>query len=173
MNIPIYLIIHHTGGTDANPLSDSSNFSFAQCDALHKQKFNMKSSLGFYCGYHYYIEKNGKLFTARADSDDGAHTIGRNNSSLGICLAGNFDVTMPTAEQMTTLTQLLKEKVARYRIPANFIIPHRQFATKTCYGSKLSDDWARNLVTHETGQNDKITQAVKLLKEALNLLQTW
>jgi len=146
INTPKYLIIHHAGGTDANPLADSSNFNFSQCNELHKQKFNFKSSLGFYIGYHYYIEKDGKITQGRADSDEGAHTIGYNNQSLGICLAGNFDATLPTQAQIDALKGLLLKKMSEYGITADKIVPHRKFASKTCFGKKLSDSWAADLV---------------------------
>ena len=35
----------------------------------------MKSHFGFWCGYGYYIEKDGKLYQARYDDEEGAHTI--------------------------------------------------------------------------------------------------
>ena len=141
-----HIVIHHTGGTDANPMQDSSNFTFKQCDAQHRQSFNFKSSLGFYCGYQYYIEKDGKLFKAREDDEEGAHTVGQNKNSIGICLAGNFDATDPTTNQVETLKTLLGKKMAQWSIPAANIVPHRKFATKTCYGRRLPDDWAQKLV---------------------------
>lgn len=143
---PLYLIVHHTGGSDANPLQDSSNFTFAQCDALHKERFNMLSTLGHYCGYQYYIEKDGKLFKAREDDEEGAHTIGYNKTSIGICLAGNFDATLPTPNQIETLKTLLGKKMSQWSIPKENIVPHRKFAVKTCYGKKLADDWAQKLM---------------------------
>lgn len=147
MNKPEYLILHHTGGTDANPLADSSNFTFDQCNELHRKNWNFKSSLGYYIGYHYYISKDGKVRQGRSHRDDGAHTIGKNQSSIGICLAGNFDATLPTNEQTEALTRLLKRLMEELKIPASKIVPHRTFANKTCYGKRLSDDWAQNLVT--------------------------
>lgn len=141
MNKPEYLIVHHTGGTDANPLADTSHHTFKIVDDYHK-------SLGWGgIGYHYFIELDGKVTQGRKDDADGAHTIGYNQKSLGICLAGNFDATMPSAAQINALTALLKQKMAQYSIPPEKIVPHRHFASKTCYGKHLSDDWARNLVS--------------------------
>ncbi len=168
MNTPKYLIVHHTGGTDANPLQDSSSFTFEQCDELHKQRFNFKSSLGYYVGYQYYISKDGTIKQARADDEEGAHTLGQNFSSLGICLAGNFDVTDPTSEQIVSLTKILKEKSAQYGIPANNIFPHRHFASKTCYGNRLADNWA-SLLTMTRGE--RISKASNLLIEAASFLK--
>ena len=162
-NTPIYLIVHHTGGSDADPLNDSSNFTFKQCDALHKAKWNFRSSLGFYVGYHYYIEKDGTLYQARADTDEGAHTVGYNLKSIGICMAGNFDATMPTEPQKSTLKKLLLQKTAQYNIPAINVLPHRKFAIKTCYGKLLADEWAQDLIKQSVVKNP--AAALALLAE--------
>jgi len=166
INKPLWLIVHHTGGTDSNPLSDSSYFTFEQCNELHKKKFDFPSSLGFYVGYHYYIDRDGKVTQARSDTDEGAHTIGYNLTSLGICLAGNFDVTSPTPQQVVALGKLLKEKSDQYNIPKYKIVPHRTFAKKTCYGNNLSDTWAADLVSN----SGIIAKLGELLSELFSLI---
>jgi len=144
---PKYIIVHHSGGTDDNPLQDSSNYTVAQCNQDHKVRFNMLSSLGYYVGYTYFISKSGTITQTRKDTEEGAHTIGHNSDSIGICLAGNFDATLPTDAQKESLRDLLQNKMKKYNIPVSNIVPHRHFAHKTCYGNKLSDIWAQQLVT--------------------------
>jgi N-acetylmuramoyl-L-alanine amidase len=140
VNVPEYLIVHHTGGTQTNPLTDTSHHTYEIVDNYHK-------SLGWEgIGYHYFIEKDGTLKQGRAENYHGAHTKGYNEKSLGICLAGNFDQTLPTQEQINTLTVLLKQLSVKYKIPREKIFPHRKFANKTCYGRRLSDEWARDLI---------------------------
>ena len=139
-NIPKTLIIHHTGGTDLDPLADTSHHTFEIVDGYHK-------SLGWgKIGYHYFIDRTGKVTQGRKDDEEGAHTKGQNLTSLGICLAGNFDATMPTQEQVSALKTLLKEKLTQYAIPASNVVPHRKYASKTCFGRKLSDTWAQDLL---------------------------
>lgn len=149
MNPIKYIIVHHTGGTDANPLADSSNYTVQQCDRDHKARFNMKSLLGWYVGYTYYIAKDGTITQTRNDGEIGAHTVGYNGNSIGICLAGNFDATLPTEAQVASLKKLLTEKAKKFNVPPANIVPHRNFAMKTCYGNKLPEDWARKLVAVE------------------------
>lgn len=152
------IIVHHSGGVDANPLQDSSNYTVKQCDNDHKERFKMLSSLGYFVAYHYFIDKAGIVTQTRVDTEEGAHCRGYNNSaydkknfpdrlSIGICMAGNFDATLPTPKQVESLTALLKKKVKEYNIDPKNIVPHRKYATKTCYGTKLSDTWASELVT--------------------------
>ena len=174
MNIPKYIIVHHTGGSDANPLQDSSNFTFEQCNELHRVRFDMKSSLGYYVGYHYYISKNGTVYQARNDNEEGAHAIGYNKSSIGVCLAGNFDVTTPTREQTDSLRSFLRQKSKEYQISTQNIVPHRKFADKSCYGKKLLDGWAANLISEfklPDNNNEKRQLLVKLLQEVSRLLK--
>lgn len=143
---PEYIIIHHSGGTDAQPLADSSNYTVKQCDADHKARGFGRSSLGYHVGYTYFIDKAGVVTQTRKDTEEGAHTVGKNRTSIGICLAGNFDAFMPTEAQVIALRDLLKRKMLEHGIPAEKIVPHRTFAAKSCYGRKLADDWARKLV---------------------------
>ena len=76
------IIVHHAGGTDSNPLQDSSNYTVAMCNNDHKARFNMLSSLGSYVGYHYFIDKAGVVTQTRADTEEGAHCVGYNNTAF-------------------------------------------------------------------------------------------
>lgn len=179
-NIPTKIIVHHTGGSAIDPLQDSSNFTFDQCNEQHRISFNLKSSLGFYIGYHYYISKDGTIKQGRLDTDEGAHTIGQNLSSLGICLAGNFDATLPTQAQIATLTTFLVQKSKQYNITSENVFPHRHFAAKTCYGNKLGDSWAADLLRKAIQvippvmgltREQRISKAMALIAEAADLLK--
>src|SRR3990167_11059384 len=122
LNTPEYLIVHHTGGTKADPLADTSHHTYEIVDAYHK-------SLGWEgFGYHFFIDKGGALKAGRAENYHGAHTLGYNQKSIGICLAGNFDATLPTKEQEDALAVLLTELRKKYLIPRENIVPHRKFA---------------------------------------------
>lgn len=151
---PKNIIVHHTGGSDAAPLADSSNYTLQQCEADHKARFNFKSSLGYYTGYAYFMDKAGKIIQTRTDTEEAAACVGYNNNkadpaknrSINICLAGNFDATLPTQAQVDSLKAFLTSKIAQYGIPLENIVPHRTYAKKTCYGNKLSNSWARDLI---------------------------
>src|SRR3990167_2886110 len=110
LNKPEIIIVHHTGGTDSNPLADTSHHTFEMVDKYHR-------SLGWEsCGYHVFIEKNGKTVynPSRALDYHGGHTSGYNTKSIGICLAGNFDATLPTTEQTSSLKKVLEDLKTKY-----------------------------------------------------------
>ena len=159
-NKPRWVIMHHTGGTDINPLADTSHHTAEDVEQWHLSK-------GWDgIGYHYFIEKDGDVWRGRPEHRNGAHCIGKNTESIGICLAGNFDATMPTQAQTSSLRQLLIDIKQKYNIPVKNIVPHRKFANKTCYGRRLADDWAQQLVHAEMTLGEYTT--LELLKEAMS-----
>ncbi len=162
VNIPKWLIVHHT---------ETQGQTFEQINEYHRQKWDFPSSLGFYIGYHYFIDIDGQVRQGRADADEGAHCIGYNLKSIGVCLNGNFDITTPTIPQINSLKKLLLELALKYKITNDKIVPHRRFcSTKTCYGKNLSDTWASDLVKNENLTVQK-TLSEKLLDILMKLLK--
>lgn len=90
------------------------------------------------------IEPNGTVLRYRMDTEEGAHTLKENRRSIGICLTGNFDVEMPTSQQIEALRGILGQMRGSYGLLP--IYPHRKFAVKSCYGSLLPDGWAAKLL---------------------------
>lgn len=168
-----WVFVHHTAVSyNKNP------DQWEATNAYHKQVFNMKSSLGFYVGYNYEISKAGIVRKAREEGEETAAVKGYNKNSISICLDGNFDENVPSTGQKEALTKLLREVMARHNIPASKIVPHRTFAQKTCYGSRLSDDWARSLVTEKAPEMSiedmeklivQLTAQIKAIQKALAL----
>lgn len=161
---PTKIIIHHSGGTDTDPMADSSNYTVAMCNRDHKARFNFISSLGWYVGYQYIIEKDGAVTQCRKDTEEGAHTVGYNKGSIGVMLSGNFDATLPTDAQKKALTLLLKNKMKEWGISKENIVPHRTFAAKTCYGKLLADDWGRKLVEDAPVPDDKAAIKAQIIE---------
>lgn len=127
MNIK-YLILHHSA------VSREKNAH--QFDAIN----NYHKSKGWgMIGYHYLIEPDGQIREGRPEDMTGAHCIGHNEDSLGICLTGNFDIELPTKEQEISLVELLKKLKEKY--PKAEIKHHREFANKTCPGKLLNSNW--------------------------------
>ncbi len=158
-NKPQWLIVHHTA-------TKRDGTTFKAVDRYHK-------SLGWgKIGYHYFIESDGTLHRGRKDNEVGAHTkqSSMNYKSLGICLAGNFDVELPSEAQVATLTKLLREKSREYNIDPSRILPHRHYATyKSCYGTKLRDGWARELLN----SNQTKSMTVFKVKRTLSTGKEW
>ena len=159
MSTPKYIIIHHSGSDYVRP-------QFNGVNEWHKQQGYPLSTLNYHCGYHYFLETDAFLIQARLENDDGAHTIGHNQDSIGICLAGDFNSGSPTVAQTIVLKNLLIKLQEKYQIPLANIIPHRQGqANRSCYGWKLDNDWAKNLL------NENLEKKLSMLKTLLELYQ--
>lgn len=168
MNKPEVIIVHHTGGTDTNPLLDTSHHTARTIKAGHLA--NGWNDIG----YHYVIEKDGKTVAGRDEKVIGAHTVGMNDKSIGICLSGNFDATLPTQEQLNAFVALYKALYAKYpHITPDKIYPHRKYAKKTCYGKKLSDTFFSELVqkvSQKPQENPEVICKQFLEKQNTNFL---
>lgn len=174
-NLPKWVIVHNSGGTKSNPLADTSHHTFEIINNYHRHNPNVwlgeYSGLGFAIGYHYVIERLGKLTQGRLDTDEGAHAVGMNTSSIGICVVGNFNATLPTKEQEETLKKLLKELTKKWNIPIKRIVPHRHFSRGTdCYGKKLTNDWAQKIIGLEYQKSDN-KQEIELLEKQINVIE--
>ena len=162
-NFPKMIIVHHSGGTDANPLADTSKHTAEMMEAYHL-------SLSWEgLGYQYVIHFNGDIWKGRPETFHGAHTVGQNANSIGICLAGNFDATLPTKEQEQALVSLISDIQTRYPLIVDQVYPHRKFAKKTCYGNKLGDNWALELIKMVPVKDykDKIKEVILILQGLL------
>lgn len=139
MNKPNKIILHHTGGTDANPLADTSHHTLEIIKNGHVAR-------GFTdVGYNWVIEKTGKVRKGRDETKDGAHTLGQNSQSIGICIVGNFDATYPTKEQEDALVGLLGQTMKKYSLTPEDVHYHREYANKTCPGRNISATWGKDL----------------------------
>lgn len=134
-NVPRQIIVHHTAAVAPVPQFDAIN-------EWHKAREFPLSSLGYYVGYHYVIEKDGTTRQARKDDEGGAHAIGANFNSIGICLVGDFDIELPTEAQIIALGALIESKQHEHSLPVDAVYPHRHVSNTGCFGSRLPDDWA-------------------------------
>ena len=87
-------------------------------------------------GYHYVIYRDGSIHEGRPLEQIGAHCVGHNKHSIGICYIGGCasDGKTPkdtrTPEQKEALLALLRRLKARF--PNATIHGHREFAAKAC-----------------------------------------
>lgn len=121
---PIEKIIIHCTATPAG-----RTVTVKDVDAWHRQR-------GFQgIGYHYLIGLNGEVWKGRPVGTIGAHTLGQNARSIGICYVGGLDVNgkpldTRTPVQKNALVKLLKSLKAQF--PEATIHGHREFAAKDC-----------------------------------------
>ena len=109
---------------------EGKNFKAADIDRWHRER-KMKC-----IGYHYVVDLDGTVEPGRPESEIGAHCLGHNQYSIGVCYVGGLaaDGKTPkdtrTAAQKEALLALLKKLRAKY--PNASIHGHRDFAAKAC-----------------------------------------
>ena len=92
-------------------------------------------------GYHFVVKLDGTIKKGRPIEEIGAHCLGQNKNSIGICYIGGLDKNKylkdtRTAAQIRSMDNLLKELLEELRfIQPGLIITvhgHREFANKAC-----------------------------------------
>ena len=86
-------------------------------------------------GYHYVIALDGKIHAGRPVEQVGAHCLGHNAHSIGVCYVGGLDAAghpcdTRTAAQRRSLRLLISSLCNQY--PAATVHGHREFAAKAC-----------------------------------------
>jgi len=105
-------------------------------------------------GYHFVIGNGlfaqpGTLIVGRPEEYMGAHAHGYNRNSLGICLIGNFDRSIPDPAQWKAAIDLLAQKSVEYDVDLDHVIGHREIpgAGKSCPGFRIDLDIMRQQVS--------------------------
>lgn len=132
MNKPTVVITHTAQSQKWHTVKD--------VDSWHRLRWpGFTSRSGWHVGYHYVIEWDGTVTQTRQDDEEGAHVIGMNKSSIGVCFMGNGDLHEPSLPQLTSWYKLYDQLRKKYpNIPT---YPHRKYANKTCHGALLSDHY--------------------------------
>lgn len=140
---PIKIILH------CSATKENADFSSADIKQWHIKR-------GFKnIGYHYVIRLDGTIEAGRNENEIGAHCIGHNKDSLGICYIGGLDKDgkpkdTRTHEQKEALYNLVGKLMLKYDIPVENIHCHYEFANKSCPCFKIEDfisdfnEWIRN-----------------------------
>ncbi len=112
------IVLHHAAAKTLSPA------------ALH----TMHKSRGWAgVGYHFYIRKSGAIYRGRPIDKIGAHALGYNATSIGVCAEGNYDVerAMPLAQEQA-LEWLVDRLEKRY--PKAKVVGHRDLMPTACPG---------------------------------------
>ena len=129
--IPNKIIIHHS------LTKDDKNLSWGAIRKYHIETNGWKD-IGYQFGIEL-INDHYEILIGRRPDLIGAHTIGQNDQSIGICVVGNFDVDPVTEDIKDALQKLLVWLMPLYRISSKEIHGHCEYAAKTCPGKNLMD----------------------------------
>ena len=158
---PSWIVIHHSFSSDGQTRNWDSirayHMSFRyQGNTITEQQYAQYLADGKTAGlekpwadvsYQFGVENiNGKLevLTGRAIGEIGAHAIGFNDKSIGICLIGNYDLDSPSEDRLFTVASLCRQMQLEFGIPRDQVLGHRETfvkrgvpVEKTCPGSQF------------------------------------
>ena len=115
---PTAIIIH------CSATRETQSVSVEQINEMHRRRA-FSRLIPFeglrHIGYHYYIRRDGSVHPGRLEFEQGAHCLGWNNRSLGVCYEGGLDAAgkpkdTRTAEQKGAMLNLLRVLVRQYNI---------------------------------------------------------
>lgn len=125
------IIIHHS----ASPVSTTVH----QIDTWHKDR-------GWKCiGYHFVCLEDGTIAEGRNINRRGAHTLGYNKHSIGICVTGNFQDYHCPKPRFDKLMAFVGELIEKYDLSWDHVFYHKQFANTLCCGHFLIEQIKQHL----------------------------
>ena len=139
---PEKIIVHHSATKDSGTVSWGAI-----------RRYHMETNGWSDIGYHAGVELVGdqyEVMLGRALDVPGAHTVGQNFRSLGVCFVGDFDAQEPTQKLLEVAAfRVLAPWCKKFDIPIDAIVGHRDFAPKTCPGKLFSIERLREAVRKE------------------------
>ena len=122
------VIVHHSASSDV------------AAKTIHSWHLNQGWS-GI--GYHFVIRRNGNIERGRELSAIGSHSGPKGNGdSVGVCLAGNFEIDKPTAAQINSLVWLIV-KYLEPRYGSLQVIGHSDVMATACPGKNFPWAWLK------------------------------
>lgn len=137
MQRPYRITIHHSAIA-----TTSSSQRAAAAQILSVQRGHQTTEGWADIGYHFLIDRAGRVWEGRPLRWQGAHAGGdHNRGNIGVCLLGNFlrgvEGQEPTTEQKAALEATLRWLGDVHDIGPDQVFFHRQFKSTECPGPRL------------------------------------
>lgn len=96
-------------------------------------------------GYQFHAFGSGRKWEGRGWRRSGAHTVGKNGTSVAIALPIDGNAHEPTEAQTQAVADIIRKGVEQGHIKAGYRVRgHRDYSSKTCPGTQVSDAWLRD-----------------------------
>lgn len=124
-------VILHCSDTPDYPYGspDFDKYGAVDIDYWHIQR-------GFDCiGYHWVVRRSGIIEKGRMETIPGAHCLGQNHDSIGVCYIGRSS---PTTQQIASLYTILTDICRRHNIEFENVYGHGKYnPSKQCPGISM------------------------------------
>lgn len=138
------IVCHHSGVTVLQTV-----------ETIHNYHKNTNGWSGI--GYHFYVRKNGNVYRGRPENTVGAHCVGANYNSIGICFEGNFDKEKMGDAQLKAGQELVAYLKKKYGISK--VKKHNDFGNTDCPGKNFPMDKIKNS-TSPSNSSDNLSSDV-------------
>lgn len=130
-----HLTIHHEGYREVN-FTDAAE-TVARLQAI--QRYHHEELGWADIGYHYIIDRAGRVWEGRPLGYQGAHVKAHNPENVGIMVLGNFELQQPSQQQVTSLVAMVNHVAGKYRLPVREVRTHREWPDQStrCPGRNL------------------------------------
>ena len=133
MNGVRQITIHHEGWVPVFFSDEASTI-----DRLQKiHKVHVRDRGWADIGYHYIIDRAGRVWEGRDLRYQGAHVKNHNSHNIGIMVLGNFDKQQPSTAQTRQLVSTLRALMRQHRIAASRVRTHQEYNPTACPGRAL------------------------------------
>jgi hypothetical protein len=133
------ITIHHTAG---DPFWDTSRGEVATMIRT-VQKVHQEENKWADIGYHYIIDRTGKVWQGRPLGYQGAHAGGdQNRGNVGIALLGNYSRQRLSAVQVASLRSLVDKLCDYFGIPPHRVYTHQEIRSEPteCPGGAITQE---------------------------------
>lgn len=132
------IIIHHTATEDGREIAPS------QIDDWHRARGFLRTDQPAKwwlphltsIGYHHIIGRGGQIWPGRHPDERGAHALGNNSDSIGICLVGMSKFTRPQWAALSLICDAYRRDIPGLRIIGHMDAPG---AATECPGFDVRD----------------------------------
>ena len=127
------ITLHHEGWHTVEFTDTNTTMARLQ----HIQKFHMKERGWGDVGYHYIVDRAGRVWEARPLKYQGAHVSDQNEHNVGIMLLGNFEKQSPSNIQLASSQLLIGNIMSSYNVPVHRVYTHQELKPTQCPGRYL------------------------------------
>jgi hypothetical protein len=145
MNGVTYITIHHDGMpfTFNGEAESDSIKRLRSIQGAHTQRVSKAGEKWADIGYHYVIDRAGRVWEGRPIQYQGAHVQDCNEHNIGVMCLGNFMLQYPTKAQTDRLDQFVAQLMRDNRISLRNVRTHQEWNPTECPGRNLQVYMAR------------------------------
>lgn len=132
------ITVHHAGGKPNWATDAGSTYR-----TLESIRGGHRSQGWADIGYHFIVDRDGRVLEGRPLAYQGAHVSDNNEHNVGVMALGNFNDQRPSTRQLNALNATLSALAAAFQIPVDRVYTHRELGKTACPGSSLQNHMDR------------------------------